>query len=56
MARDHLPELQVSKFCQGNEGSAKGRRIYRKCLNSFEVKVVIKYKGESDPTPDVPAA
>jgi len=49
MARDHLTELQVSKFCQGNEGSPKGRRIYRKWLNGFEVKVVIKYKGENDP-------
>lgn len=37
-------ELETRKGCQGNEGSPKGRRIYRKCLNSFKIKVSIKYK------------
>ena len=36
--------LEDSKLCQGSEGSPKGRRIYRKCLNSFKIKVEIKYK------------
>lgn len=33
-----------SNFCQGNEGSPKGRRIYKKCMNMFIYKVKIKYK------------
>lgn len=33
-----------SAICQGNEGSPKGRRIYRKCLNHFDYKITIKYK------------
>lgn len=37
-------EFETSKLCQGHEGSPKGRRIYRKCLNSFELKVSLKYK------------
>jgi hypothetical protein len=33
-----------SCICQGNEGSPKGRRVYRKCLNMFIYKVKIKFK------------
>lgn len=44
MVRNKQLELETSKFCIGNEGSPKGRIIYRKCLNSFNVKVTIKYK------------
>lgn len=55
MARDGLTEHETSGLCQGNEGSPKGRRIYRKCMHSFEVKVTIKYKAGTDPKPDVPA-
>ncbi|OQA71765.1 MAG: hypothetical protein BWY33_01951 [Candidatus Dependentiae bacterium ADurb.Bin246] len=32
------------RFCKGNEGSPKGKKIYRKCMNQFKVKVNIKYK------------
>lgn len=38
--------LETVKICQGHEGSPKGRKIYRKCLNSFHIKVFIKYNGE----------
>jgi hypothetical protein len=38
-------DLETSQLCQGNEGSPKGRRIYRKCVNYFKVKVSIKYKN-----------
>lgn len=34
---------ESSKMCQGNEGSAKGRRIYRRCYNSFKIKVNTQY-------------
>lgn len=37
--------LDDSKLCQGYEGSPKGRRIYRKCLNSFKVHIEIKYRN-----------
>ena len=30
--------------CQGNEGSPKGRRIYRSCMHIFDYKVTIKYR------------
>ena len=34
--------------CQGYEGSPKGRRKYRICVNSFEYKIQIEYKTEGD--------
>lgn len=39
-------DLETSKSCQGYEGSPKGRRRYRICVNSFKIKVHIKYKEE----------
>ncbi len=36
-----------TSFCQGYEGSPKGRRRYRKCTNSFKVKVSITYKEKA---------
>jgi hypothetical protein len=47
MVRNKQTELETSKLCQGNEGSPRGRRIYRKCMNFFKIKVSIKYKGGS---------
>lgn len=43
MLLEHLTELADSKMCRGNEGSPKGRRIYRKCLNTFKFRIKIKY-------------
>ncbi|MGO8835884.1 MAG: hypothetical protein ACLQAH_01245 [Limisphaerales bacterium] len=37
-------ERSGSTLCQGNEASAKGRRIYKKCMTFFEYKISIKYK------------
>ena len=31
------------KICIGNEGSPKGKRVYRKCLNRFDIKIEISY-------------
>jgi len=39
-------EREGTAICQGNEGSPKGRRIYRKCLNSFEYKIHIVYYND----------
>ncbi len=35
----------TGKSCQGYEGSPKGARRYRSCMNWFDVKVEIKYKA-----------
>jgi len=32
------------KICQGNEASKKGRVIYRKCVNNWDIEVDIEYK------------
>jgi len=44
MIRNKQAELVTYKTCQGYEGSPKGRRRYRSCVNSFNIKVTIKYK------------
>jgi len=36
-------EREGSAMCQGNEGSPKGRKIYRKCWNDFSYKIQIEY-------------
>ncbi len=41
---DHQTELQDTRFCQGYEGSPKGRKKYDECSNTFDVKITIKYK------------
>ena len=42
MVRARETEREGSELCQGNEGSPKGRRIYKKCQNFFEYKITIK--------------
>jgi hypothetical protein len=44
MVRDHTTDHEVTKFCQGYEGSPKGRKRYRPCTNGFDIKVKITYK------------
>jgi hypothetical protein len=39
-------ELETTRLCQGYEGSPGGRRIYRPCVNHFDIKVRLKYKNE----------
>jgi hypothetical protein len=46
MEKNKQTEFETRKGCQGNEGSPKGKRIYRKCLNSFQIKVSIKYRED----------
>ncbi|AKI97035.1 hypothetical protein [Kosmotoga pacifica] len=48
MVKKRQTELETLKLCQGHEGSPKGRRIYRKCMNFFKVKVSIKYKEANE--------
>lgn len=44
MVRAKQSDLETSKLCQGYEGSPKGRRRYRRCMNFFKIKVQIKFK------------
>jgi len=44
MVKTRQTDLEETEFCQGNEGSPKGKRLYRKCWNKFNVKVHIDYK------------
>lgn len=41
--KETLKEGKV--FCQGSEGSPKGRKIYRSCLHRFIYKISITYKN-----------
>lgn len=41
-------DLETVAICQGYEGSPKGKRRYRSCINSFKVKVHITYKAQLD--------
>jgi hypothetical protein len=36
-------DREGSAMCQGNEGSPKGRIIYKKCWNDFSYKIQIEY-------------
>lgn len=47
MYREHVTEFQTSKLCRGYEGSPKGRRMYGRCLNSFNVRISITYKDDT---------
>lgn len=57
MVSESKTELEDSELCRGNEGSPKGRRMYRKCVNTFKFKITIKYvdgassKVETDSPP-----
>ena len=44
MVKNKQLELETSELCIGYEGSPKGIKKYRSCLNCFKVKVTIKYK------------
>lgn len=41
-------EAAGSSFCQGYEGSPKGRKRYRRCLHGFSWTAQIKYKKGAD--------
>jgi hypothetical protein len=47
MAFEKQTHYEDSKRCRGNEGSPKGRRIYRSCIHKFIVKADIEFKTES---------
>lgn len=47
MARDKQAEYEGTKKCQGYEGSPKGRRRYRSCTHSFQIKIHAEHKSDS---------
>ena len=40
-------EVEETTMCVGYEGSPKGGRIYRKCVNTFRIKITLTYKEEA---------
>lgn len=46
MVSKRQAELESGRSCQGYEGSPKGKKKYRDCLNWFKIKVSLKYKNE----------
>ena len=48
MVRKKETHKEETAICKGYEGSPKGRRKYRNCINSFDITVDITYKEESE--------
>ncbi len=44
MVRSKETEREKLLICEGDEGSPKGRKIGRRCINHINVKIKIKYK------------
>lgn len=51
MVHERKEEGEFTDICRGNEASAKGRRVYRKCVNLFRSTISIEYHGET-PRPE----
>ena len=47
MVRSKSTHAEEHRICQGYEGSPKGRRRYRSCINFFNVTIDIKYKEDN---------
>ena len=43
MVDEKQTHLETTKFCKGYEGSPKGKRRYRSCVNNWKVTVDIEY-------------
>ncbi len=57
MVRERETDREGTKWCQGNEGSPKGRRIYRGCGERFDYKIRLTLKPTGDdPNRAVPDA
>lgn len=49
MVRRKLVEKEFTRRCQGDEGSPKGQRLGRRCLNYLRYKITVQYKPEHEP-------
>ena len=52
MIRNKETEINTQLGCKGHEGSPKGRRRGRDCMNHFEIQISIEYKENSTNTQD----
>ena len=50
MVRNRETHKETTEICQGYEGSPKGQRRYRSCLNHFKITVDIVFKEEDATT------
>lgn len=56
MVRQKKTHAEEHHACQGYEGSPKGRKRYRSCINSFHIVADIKYKEQPAETGDESSA
>jgi hypothetical protein len=52
IVRKRKTEGETSGGCRGHEGSARGRRLSRPCINTFKVKVTLVYRADSNAQAD----
>ena len=45
MVRDKCDVKEFSRLCPGDEGSEKGRRPGKKCLNSLRFRIKLRYRA-----------
>ena len=50
MVKNKQNDLEITRHCQGYEGSPKGRKNYGPCFNYFNIKVHIEYKESKSDT------
>ena len=48
MVREKKTHYEGLKVCQGYEGSPKGRRRYRSCINSWKVTIDLEYYTDEE--------
>lgn len=48
MVRNDETSKETTEFCQGYEGSPKGQKRYKDCINKFEVQIEIEYADEDE--------
>lgn len=46
MVRENLTEKEFSKVCPGDEGSPKGKRRGKRCMNVLRYRLRVKYKSK----------
>jgi hypothetical protein len=44
MTWKHESHGRFTKLCRGNEASAKGHKIYRRCVHEFTVQLDVEYR------------
>jgi len=46
-----MSEREIQLSCNGDEGSPKGRRLGRECLQRLEAKITLKFKAKQNGQP-----